>query len=178
MKNRTSHLGYSDKQQPRLQNSGRTKHSNRPIISLALPVLFLTTISLSACTDQPTTHHAEETDAQIGPAQADPASNSDFAQVEHEKAVTAPIEQLHYDVQFSATVPACLYPSDVDKAINLMNSGNIDLVAPETSCVFMAEGTKAVGIDYLGSHLREVLIQDEKGRRQKLWTVALAVDPI
>lgn len=133
--------------------------------------------SLSACSDQSPISSKAISEGQSGPLEATADATLGKAQPDGvDEQVRQPPKLLNYDVQFTATVPACTYPSDVDRAINLLNSGNGELIASDTSCVLVPEGTKAVGISYLGSGTREIMIQDETGDRQKLWTTALAVD--
>lgn len=93
-------------------------------------------------------------------------------------ASPAPINTPHYNVKFSVAYAACIYPSEVDKAINLINSGNTDLVTTETSCVFLPEDTKAVEMDRIGNSVVEVLVQDVSGNRHNLWTTTQVIEPI
>jgi hypothetical protein len=78
-------------------------------------------------------------------------------------------KSLNYDTIFTYGGPVCTYLTDVDKAIRLWQNGNTDLIASQTSCFFVQEGTKAVSVDSASGY-KQLILVDENGQTKQVWT--------
>lgn len=75
----------------------------------------------------------------------------------------------NFDAVFAWDSPVCEYISDVDKAINLSQTGNFGMVEAQTSCFYVPKKTPAISLDSAG-YDQQVIIIDDQGQLRQLWT--------